>query len=290
MAKPSSGYSQRYNMSLAREIGEALMFLRVSHFFSVDRGDFKIRFYPTNISLRLWVSKLRGLRIYETDENFLRSYLRPGDVVIDVGANIGFHTLISSVTVGEQGRVYSIEAHPKTYKALCGNVKFNGFSNVRTYNLAAGEKQGHITFSDKKQDDRNSVVSDSVGIKVEMKPLDSVDVSTSSIALLKVDVEGYEKFVFEGGEQLLENTLCICYESAEDHFHEFGYNCQELNDILRAKGFNLFRFSNDRLLSIDKSYISENPENIIAVRNINDFNKRMGYEAIDCNSKLECKG
>jgi FkbM family methyltransferase len=265
-------------MSLAREIGEALMFFRVSHFFSIDRGYFKVRFYPTNISLRLWVSKLRGLTIYETDENFLRGYLKPGDVVIDVGANIGFHTLISSATIGEQGKVYSIEAHPETYKALCGNVKFNGFNNVKTYHLAIGERQGYITFSDKKQDDRNSVISGGKGVRVEMNQLDNIDIGESSIALLKVDVEGYEKFVLEGADRLLENILCIYYESAESHFQEFGYSCVELHGILREKGFNLFRFANDRVLWIDKSYISENAENIIAVRNIDDFRKRTGLE------------
>lgn len=263
-------------MSLAREIGEALMFLRVSHFFNIDRGDFKVRFYPTNISLRLWVSKLRGLTAFEADENFLRNYLKAGDVVVDVGANIGFHTLISSVTVGQEGKVYSIEAHPKTYKALCGNIKFNDFGNIKTYNLAIGEKQGHITFSDKRQDDRNSVVSNSEGIRVEMKPLDSMEFSESPIALLKVDVEGYEKFVFDGAKQLRENTLCVCYELAEDHCQEFGYSCAELNEMLITMGFNLFRFDNDRLLSIDKSYVPDKTENIIAVRDIEDFKKRMG--------------
>jgi FkbM family methyltransferase len=265
-------------MSLAREIGEALMFLRVSRFFSVDRGDFKIRFYPTNVSLRLWVTKLRGLTIYETDENFLRSFLKPGDVVVDVGANIGFHTLISSVIIGEQGRIYSIEAHPRIYKALCGNIEFNRFNNVKTYNLAIGEKLGYITFSDKKQDDRNAVVSDGEGVKVEMTRLDSLGIVESSIALLKVDVEGYEKFVFEGADQLLENVRCICYESVEDHFQEFGYSCTELNDILREKGFDLFRFADNGLLRIGESYISESAENIIAVRDIDDFRKRTGFE------------
>ena len=265
-------------MSLAREIGEALMFLKLSHFFKIDKGDFKVRFYPTNISLRLWVSKLRKRTVFEVDENFLRSYLKPADVVVDIGANIGFHSLVSSVTVGPKGKVYSVEAHPKTYKALCGNVKFNGFNNIKTYNLAAGEKQGHITFSDKKQDDRNSVASNSKGIKVEMKPLDSMDINDSPIGLLKVDVEGYEKFVFEGAEKLMENTLCIYYESAEDHFEEFGYSCDKLNDLLRAKGFKLFRFENSKLLSIDKPYTSDKAENIIAIRDIDDFKKRTGFE------------
>ncbi len=265
-------------MSLAREIGEALMFLGVSQFFSIDRGDFKIRFYPTNISLRLWVAKLRRLTVFKTDEDFLRSYLKPGDVVVDVGANIGFQTLISSVTIGERGRVYSIEAHPKTYKALCGNIKYNGFNNVKTYNLAIGDKQGYIAFSDKRQDDRNSVISDSEGVQVEMNRLDSMNIGESPIALLKVDVEGYEKFVFEGAGRLLDNILCICYESAEDHFREFGYSCAELNDILRVKGFDLFRFADDKLLRVGESYISKNAENIIAVRDIGDFRKRTGFE------------
>lgn len=265
-------------MSLAREIGEALMFLGVSKFFSINRGDFKVRFYPTNISLRLWVAKLRRLTVFKTDEDFLRGYLQPGDVVIDVGANIGFHTLVSSVTIGDKGRVHSIEAHPKTYNALCGNIQFNNFDNVTTYHLAVGEKQGHISFSDKRQDDRNSVISDNAGVKVEMNRLDNLGIDESSIALLKVDVEGYEKFVFEGAGRILENTLCVCYESAKDHFQEFGYDCLELNLLLREKGFELFRFADDRLLKIDESYISEKAENIVAVRDIDDFTRRTGIE------------
>ena len=265
-------------MSLAREIGEALMFLRVSHFFSVDRGDFKVKFYPTNISLRLWVSKLRKKVVFEVDEKFLRSYLRLGDTVVDVGANIGFMSLISSVVVGDQGQVHAIEAHPKTYNALRGNVKFNGFGNVKTYNLAAGEKQGHITFSDKKQDDRNSIASGSDGIKVEMKSLDSMEFGDGPIALLKVDVEGYEKFVFEGADQVLERTQCIYYESAADHFEEFGYDCMQLNDMLRSKGFELFRHCGDGLQRIDNTYKSDNAENIIAVRYVEDFKNRTKFK------------
>lgn len=265
-------------MSLAREIGEALMFLGVSKFFSINRGDFKVRFYPTNISLRLWVAKLRRLTVFKDDEDFFRGYLQPGDVVIDVGANIGFQTLIASVTVRQQGKVHSIEAHPGTYKALCGNVKFNGFTNISTYNLAVGEKQGHITFSDKKQDDRNSVVSGAEGVTVEMNRLDNMDFGESLIALLKVDVEGYERFVFDGADRLLKNILCIYYESAESHFQKFGYGCLELNRLLREKGFDLFSFADNRLLRIGESYISEKAENIIAIRDIDDFTRRTGLE------------
>ena len=204
--------------------------------------------------------------------------MQHGDTVVDVGANIGFMSLISSVAVGDQGQVHAIEAHPKTYNALCGNVKFNNFTNTKTYNLASGEKQGHITFSDKKQDDRNSIASDSDGIDVEMKTLDSMDFGDGPIALLKVDVEGYEKFVFEGAEQVLERTQCIYYESAADHFEEFGYDCVQLNDILRAKGFELFKHSADMLQRIDNPYVSDSAENIIAVRDIEDFKSRTGFK------------
>lgn len=111
-----------------------------------------------------------------------------------------------------------------------------------------------------------------------MTRLDSLDIGQSSIALLKVDVEGYEKFVFDGADRLLEDIRCICYESAEDHFQGFGYSRAELNDILKAKGFDLFRFVDDRLQRIGESYISEKAENIVAVKDIEDYRKRMGFE------------
>lgn len=265
-------------MSLAREIGEALMFLRLSKLFVIDRGDFKIRFYPTNISLRLWEARLRRRAIYETDESFFRTYLTPGDVVVDVGANIGFQTLIASTIVGEPGRVVAIEAHPETYKALRGNIKINRRGNVETYNLAIGRQQGQVVFSDKRQDDRNAVVADGRGVSVEMKRLDDLNIEASTIALLKIDVEGYEKFVLEGADRLLEKTLCVHYESFQRHFQEFGYDCVQLNEMINARGFHLFRFKQGKLTSIEPSHISETVENIVGLRDMDDYKQRTGIE------------
>ena len=114
-------------MSLAREIGKALIALNISRFFKIERNGYKVRFYPTSMSMYLWEAKLRNRTVYEDDEAVFRSFLRSGDIVFDVGANIGILSLAACTIVGQNGHVYSFEAHPKTSQYLKGNVELNNF-------------------------------------------------------------------------------------------------------------------------------------------------------------------
>jgi len=141
-----------------------------------------------------------------------------------------------------------------------------------------GRQQGHVVFSDKRQDDRNAVVTNGRGVSVEMKRLDDLNIEAPTIALLKIDVEGYEKFVLEGADRLLEKTLCVHYESFERHFQEFGYDCVQLNEMMNAHGFHLFRFEQGALTSIERSHVSETVENIVALRDLDDYKQRTGIE------------
>ncbi|MCK4627729.1 MAG: hypothetical protein KAT56_01935, partial [Sedimentisphaerales bacterium] len=97
-------------MSFIKETGRFLMKTGLSPMFRIRQKDFVLRFYPSSISLVLWVDYHRRRTSYPTDENFFRSYLQPSDVVVDVGANIGFFSLMSAALAGETGRVYAIEA------------------------------------------------------------------------------------------------------------------------------------------------------------------------------------
>ena len=78
-------------------------------------------------------------------EEFIRSYLRNGSVFVDVGANIGYYTLIASKLVGSQGRVYSVEPIPSTAMILRANVRLNDCSNVAIYEAAAWSSRGALT-------------------------------------------------------------------------------------------------------------------------------------------------
>src|SRR5882762_7707062 len=81
------------------------------------------------------------------EANTFRQLIRPGDVVADIGANIGSHTLLYSQLVGPQGRVIAFEPQPKIFHMLCANLALNGLANVATYQAGVGREAGVLKVS-----------------------------------------------------------------------------------------------------------------------------------------------
>jgi len=263
--------------SLLKKIARILIKLKTSSLFKIKQKDFDLRFYPSSMSRILWVDQYLAEKPYGEEQEFFRRYLRPNDIVIDVGANIGFFTLIFSTIVGRTGKVYAIEPHPRIYKYLQGNLDLNSVENVRTFNLALGSKSGTVKFSDRKGDDRNSVITTGAGITVPQKSLDQLGIEDESIALLKIDVEGYEKFVIEGAGQILKNVRCIYFEVIERHFSKFGYKLEELLNILVNYDFKILEISANKASRPPPFHYLRFSNNLIAVRDINAFLKRTNF-------------
>jgi len=81
----------------------------------------------------------------ETKElQLLRSIIKEGDTVIDVGANIGFYTLLFRSIVGKKGRVIAFEPEPKNFSLLKKTIDTNKFENVITYQIAVGSKNSIV--------------------------------------------------------------------------------------------------------------------------------------------------
>jgi FkbM family methyltransferase len=72
--------------------------------------------------------------------------LAPGDVCLDIGAHIGYYTVLAARLVGPHGRVYAFEPSPASYRRLRSNVDLNGLSNVTTVELAVGAQEGRAVF------------------------------------------------------------------------------------------------------------------------------------------------
>jgi len=264
--------------SLLKKTARNLMKLRLSSLFRIRQKGFVLKFYPSSMSRVLWVSQYLSEESYGEEQEFFRRYLRPNDVVIDVGANIGFFTLISSTLVGKHGKVYAFEAHPRIYKYLQGNLVLNRVDNVYAFNLALGNKSGTVKFSDKKSDDRNSVVVDESGITVPAERLDAVGIESVSVSLLKIDVEGYEKFVLEGAGHTLQKVQCIYIESIERHFLKFGYKLCDLLNILINQGFQILEIEGDKFWNVSSNCYPESSNNLVGVREISDFLKRTNFQ------------
>lgn len=234
----------------------------------IQQNGFVLRFYPTALSATLWIDPSNR----SSEEIFFKHYLKQGDIVVDVGANIGSTALAAAMVVGETGQIFAIEAHPRIFRYLVENVKLNQVANIFPYNVALGDKSGELYFSDKRADDENAVLDHAGGINVPVYPLDDLDINTPEITLLKIDVEGFEKYVLEGATKRLEKTKCVYFELWQQHIARYGYTEKDIFDLLRQQGFQIFKMSTvDSLRAIPNDYISEQCENLVAVRDIDSF-------------------
>ena len=264
--------------SLLKKAARLLIKLGVSPWFRIRQPGFILRYYPSSMSRILWVDQHLGRMSYADDQRFFRRYLRAGDVVVDVGANIGFFTMISSLAVGESGKVTAVEAHPRTFEYLRGNVTLNKARNVRLFNVALGDEERTVRFSDKKSDDRNAIVDDESGLAVPMKRLDGLGVDDAELALLKIDVEGYEKFVIEGGRDLLKRVRCVYFEVVEKHFAQFGYTGEDLLRLIVDQGFEILEIQGEAVRRVSPENPAVSSKNLAAVRDLDDFLGRTGLQ------------
>lgn len=156
----------------------------------------------------------RSLNLYgewsEPETFVFAQMLRPGDVVVEAGANIGTHTVMLSAAVGEQGQVHAFEPQRHAYQLLCANAALNQCINVHAHHAALGDQMGSVAFPafDPRQTVNFGAVSllmDQQNLAHESVPMQTVDsLRLPRLDLLKADVEGFEINVLRGARQSLE--------------------------------------------------------------------------------------
>ncbi len=138
--------------------------------------------------------------------------LRPDDVFVDVGANVGSYTLLAAGVVG--ARTISFEPSPVTYEHLLDHVKLNRLDQkVTAHNCALGAKPGQLRFTSG-LDTQNHVAVDAdrgtgAAIEVPVKRLSDVLETLAATTLIKIDVEGFETEVIAGAEALLRSDRLL---------------------------------------------------------------------------------
>jgi FkbM family methyltransferase len=135
------------------------------------------------------------------DERFLiRELLSSGDVVCDVGANIGYYLLLAEESVGARGELLCIEPEPDNLVDLYRLIATNRFQNVRVIAAACGDRPGHVRLAR----GINSGIQADGELTVPMVTLD--EVASPRTNLLKIDVEGFEGQVLAGARRLLRES------------------------------------------------------------------------------------
>ncbi|WP_307760651.1 FkbM family methyltransferase [uncultured Phascolarctobacterium sp.] len=144
-----------------------------------------------------------------------KQLLRSGDTVIEVGANMGSLTVPLARFVGEAGRVIVFEPQRLIFQILAGNAAINSLTNIYAYNKGVGAKYGTIVIDDPKEfcPDFNTggvkLTAVKAGYAVDIVTLDGLGIEQCS--LLKIDCEGMERDVLEGGRALIGKCRPIIY-------------------------------------------------------------------------------
>jgi len=190
---------------------------------------------------------------------WVRRRLRQGDTFIDVGANIGYYTLLASRCVGPAGRVVAIEASPTIFRALQDNLARNRVRNVRAVNVAASDRRGVVRLFLGPVTNRGltTMLPEEAAkyacefeCEVQAGPLAAIlgSEEVRRARLIKIDVEGAEWPVVEGLAPLLEATrpdLEVLMELSPERLAHQGKEPEDVLRVFGQAGFRAYSVAND---------------------------------------------
>lgn len=202
--------------------------------------------------------------VFEPFESaIMRKYIKKGDSVLDIGANIGYYTLIFAQLVGSAGRVFAFEPDPENFALLQKNIEMNGYNNVTLVHKAVASTAGIIRLYICANNKGNHRIHDAndgrASIKVEAVRLDDFFKDYDGrIDFIKMDIEGAEMEVISGASSLLQRNqnLKIATEFCPLWLRIFGIKPEEYLDLLKKHGFRLYNINEQKksveLVTIDK--------------------------------------
>lgn len=203
------------------------------------------------------------------DMGFLLHFLRPEDLFIDVGANVGSYTILACSAVGARGIAF--EPVPSTYDKLVRNLHINYLDDkVKCVNNGVGAGQGTITFTSD-SDTTNHVVASGEycqnTVTVDVNSLDAA-LNGQCPSLIKIDVEGYETPVLEGAHQTLKNeTLNAVILELNGSGSRYGFDESEIVASMLKCGFRTYSYNPMSRTLIDLDGKNLTSGNTLFIRN-----------------------
>jgi len=176
----------------------------------VSLEGFEMYVSPSDLAVGKHIHAARSYEAHVTDA--IRKKLGPGMVFIDIGANIGYFSLLAARLVGKEGRVIAFEPFQQNVKLLHASLKLNGFDNIEVYPFAVADKNALLAYDNMGS---NGVVSEAANDLTSLLSttlvwsvtLDGLLRDVKRIDAIKIDVEGAEYLAMIGGQELLR-TFC----------------------------------------------------------------------------------
>ena len=184
----------------------------------------------------------------------LKREIRPGMIILDLGGNIGFYSILFSKLVGTQGKVHVFEPDTLNFKYLKKNTQ--KFENIKLYNMAVGLNSGPIKLYKSKDlnVDHRTYDSDEERDYIEV-PCVSIDEffnDKTYFDFVKIDIQGYDCHAFEGMQRTIQNSknIRIVSELWPYGLNKAGRSVDKYLDLLTKMGFVYHIFDNKNINEI----------------------------------------
>lgn len=260
------------------------------------------KIYPLNFilkniesSLKSNFSEIQGSKMYlddgdslglsihgvygEFDTEIIKKHLSPNDIVIDVGANIGYYTLLSAKLVGNSGKIYAFEPESTNFNLLKKNIDVNNYKNIIAENCAISDSNGQVSLflaksgivghriynSDKCS---KSITVKKITLDEYFSKIDLID----KINFVKIDVEGYELAVLKGMRNILESSkhIKLFLEFNAPFITEAGFDPKELLNTLCSYNFQIYHLDYKKNIlykaNLNDLLISNENNNLLCIK------------------------
>jgi FkbM family methyltransferase len=209
------------------------------HTFFLDKSD------SNRMSIR---DKYEPLQTY-----VIKKLIEPKSHVIDLGANIGYYTMLMARCVGAQGKVYAFEPDPGNLALLKKNIAANGYKNVQVETAAVSNENGRVKLHKEKWNDATPSLWKS-GHTTSFIEVDSIrldqffDQNEIAIQLIKMDIEGAEAKALDGMERVIKRSpgLVIVTEFLPSVMQSLGTVPLNFLTRLERHGFKLFNIDEEK--------------------------------------------
>lgn len=270
---------QRANLFIYKTLGSAASInLAMSPigkiFFSLIFKGKGRKVYVTNEGIKLELDPIgamySGIGFLGTYNQFetvaLKRIFSVGDVVIDVGAFIGYYTLLAGKLIGSKGKVFSFEPSPAHFDSLNKNILRNKLRNIKTFNLSVSNKKGVVSFYE--AGSGSSLIKEEAETHIGKKiiPIQSKAVTLNDFVkkekikhadFIKIDVEGWDLQVLKGASNLLrgKDAPDVMVEVFDVVLKRGGSSAIEVLAYMKSFGYAVYEFTNNglQLLKEEKS-------------------------------------
>lgn len=249
----------------------------------------KYNFHATlwGYKFKFWIDSHQSYWLYKNyyldsvEFRFIKSIIRPNDVIFDIGSNIGIYSFWFSKCINDKGRVYSFEPDTTNIERFKYAIRLNNIKSIYLQQIALSNFVGKAKFSIG-LDEQNGLIDESQANNEKFKIVDTntidnfcVSNSIDVINYMKMDVEGAEWFVLNGAESMLRlQKIKIIQLEINNQLVKFNISVKQLVGYMNAFGYNLYRL-NSKLIEINislENLLDEDSNNYYFIADLNYVN------------------